>query len=144
MKTVFSLEHIRKISSKLRKNGRTIGFIPTMGALHEGHLKLVRESKTKNDVTIVSIFINPTQFSPHEDLAKYPRPFEQDKKLLEQERVDYLFYPDAKAMYPDGFQTTVTTTKLSNIFEGKSRLGHFTGVATIVLKLFNLVQPINA
>jgi len=144
MDIIFSSQQIQKTTLELHKIGKTIGFVPTMGALHEGHLKLVRESKTKNDVTIVSIFINPTQFSPHEDLAKYPRPFEQDKKLLEQERVDYLFYPDAKAMYPDGFQTTVTTTKLSNIFEGKSRLGHFTGVATIVLKLFNLVQPINA
>ena len=98
MKTVFSLEQIRKISSELRKNGRTIGFIPTMGALHQGHLKLVKESKNKNDVTIVSIFVNPAQFSPTEDLDKYPRPFEQDKKLLEQEKISYLFYPNAKTM----------------------------------------------
>ena len=144
MKTVFSLEPIRKISSELRKNGRTIGFIPTMGALHQGHLKLVKESKNKNDVTVVSIFVNPAQFSPTEDLDKYPRPFEQDKKLLEQGKVDYLFFPNAKIMYPNDFQTYVTSNKLGNILEGKSRPGHFSGMATVVLKLFNLVQPTNA
>jgi len=144
MKTVFSLEQIRKISSELRKNGRTIGFIPTMGALHAGHLKLVKESKNKNDVTVVSIFVNPAQFSPTEDLVKYPRPFEQDKQLLEQEKIDYLFYPNAKTMYPNGFQTYVTPNNLSNILEGKSRPGHFSGVATVVLKLSNLVNPIHA
>lgn len=144
MKTVFSLEQIRKISSELRKNGRTIGFIPTMGALHAGHLKLVKESKNKNDVTVVSIFVNPAQFSPTEDLVKYPRPFEQDKQLLEQEKIDYLFYPNAKTMYPNGFQTYVTPNNLSNILEGKSRPGHFSGVATVVLKLSNLVNPTHA
>ena len=144
MDTITSLKQIQSITLKLRKIGKTIGFIPTMGALHEGHLKLVRESKAKNNITIVSIFVNPTQFSPTEDLAKYPRPIQQDKKLLEQEKVDYLFYPSVKTMYPDGFQTNVMTTKLSNIFEGKSRPGHFTGVATVVLKLFNLIQPTHA
>lgn len=143
MDTISYLEQIQKITLALRKNRKTIGFIPTMGALHAGHLKLVRESKVKNDKTIVSIFVNPTQFSPTEDLAKYPRPFEQDKKLLEQEKVEYLFHPDAKTMYPNGFQTNVVTTKLSNILEGKSRPGHFSGMATVVLKLFNIVQPTN-
>ncbi|MFA5770873.1 MAG: pantoate--beta-alanine ligase [Patescibacteria group bacterium] len=143
MDTISSLDQIQKITLALRKNGKTIGFIPTMGALHEGHLKLVKESKKTNDVTIVSIFVNPAQFSPTEDLAKYPRPFEQDKKLLEQEKVDYLFYPDAKRMYPSGFQTYVTPNNLSKIIEGKSRPGHFTGVATVVLKLFNLINPTN-
>lgn len=143
MKTIYSAQQIQKVTGQLRKNGKTIGFIPTMGALHEGHLKLVKESKKVNDVTVVSIFVNPTQFSPTEDLAKYPRPFEQDKKLLEQEKVDYLFYPDAKTIYPNGFQTYVTPNNLSKIIEGKSRPGHFTGVATIVLKLFNLVNPTN-
>lgn len=141
MDTISSLEQIQKITLELRKNGRTIGFVPTMGALHEGHLRLVKESKTKNDVTIVSIFVNPAQFSPTEDLEKYPRPFKQDKRLLEQEKVDYLFYPDVKTMYPDGFQANVTLTKLSKVLEGKSRPGHFAGVATVVLKLFNLIQP---
>lgn len=144
MDTIISLQQIQKITLELRKIGKTIGFVPTMGALHEGHLKLVKESKRTNDVTIVSIFVNPAQFSPTEDLAKYPRPFEHDKKLLEQEKVDYLFYPDARIMYPNDFQTYVTPNNLSNILEGKSRPGHFTGVATIVLKLFNLVNPTNA
>lgn len=144
MKTVFSLEQIQKIALRLRKNGQTIGFIPTMGALHEGHLKLVKESKNKNDVTIVSIFVNPAQFSPTEDLDKYPRPFEEDKKLLEREKVDYLFSPDAKIVYPNDFQTYVTSNKWGNILEGKSRPGHFSGMATVVIKLFNLIQPTNA
>lgn len=144
MKTISSLQQVQKIALELHKIGKTIGFIPTMGALHKGHLKLVRESKANNDVTVVSIFVNPTQFSPTEDLVKYPRPIQQDKKLLVQEKVDYLFYPNVKAMYPDGFQTNVTPNNLSNILEGKSRPGHFNGVATVVLKLFNLVQPTNA
>ena len=144
MKIITSAQEIQKITLELQKNDQTIGFVPTMGALHEGHLKLVRESRAKNNVTVVSIFVNPAQFSPSEDLDKYPRPFEQDKKLLENEKVDYLFYPDVKTIYPDGFQTNVAITKLSNIFEGKSRPGHFNGVATVVLKLFNLIQPTNA
>lgn len=132
---------LQQVTAELRKKNKTIGFVPTMGALHAGHLKLVRESKAKNDMTIVSIFVNPAQFSPNEDLDKYPRPIENDKKLLNIEKVDYLFYPNIKTMYPAGFQTYVAAKKLSNIIEGKSRPGHFTGVATIVLKLFNLVQP---
>ena len=144
MKIISSSLEIQKITLELRKIGKTIGFVPTMGALHAGHLKLVKESKAKNDVTIVSIFVNPAQFSLNEDLAKYPRPFEEDKKLLDQEKVDYLFYPNAKTMYPDDFQTNVTAKKLANILEGKSRPNHFTGMATVVLKLFNIVQPTNA
>jgi len=143
MKTITSAQEIQKITFELRKAAKTIGFVPTMGALHSGHLSLAKSSKEKNNVTIVSIFVNPAQFSPTEDLEKYPRPLEHDKKLLEQEKIDYLFYPNVKTMYPDGFQTNVTATKLSNIIEGKSRPGHFNGVATVVLKLFNLVQPTN-
>ncbi len=144
MDIVTGAEKMQKITCELCKKNKIIGFVPTMGALHEGHLKLVRESKAKNDVTVVSIFVNPTQFSPNEDLTKYPRPFEQDKKLLNNEKVDYLFYPDVKTIYPAGFQTYISVNNLSNILEGKSRPGHFTGVVTVVLKLFNLVQPVNA
>lgn len=144
MDIVTHVKKIQKITQELRKKNKTIGFIPTMGALHEGHLKLVRESKTKNDITIVSIFVNPAQFSPSEDLTKYPRPIENDQTLLAKEKVDYLFYPNTKTIYPTGFQTYVTTKELSNILEGKSRPGHFIGVATVVLKLFNLIQPTNA
>lgn len=143
MKTITSPQEMQKLTLDLRKNNQLIGFIPTMGALHRGHLELVKQSKKYNDVTIVSIFVNPAQFSPNEDLNKYPRPFENDKLLLEKEKVDYLFYPDAKIIYPDGFQINVSLTKLSKILEGKSRPGHFDGVATIVLKLFNLTQPTN-
>lgn len=144
MKIISNSHQLQQIFTELSKKGKVIGFIPTMGALHEGHLELVQESKAKNDVTIVSVFVNPAQFLPREDLAKYPRPVENDKKLLDNEKVDYLFYPNVKTMYPAGFQTYVTAKKLSNIIEGKSRPGHFTGVATVVLKLFNLVQPTNA
>ncbi len=143
MKIITSTQEIQKVTSKLREKNKSIGFIPTMGALHEGHLQLVRESKTKNDVTIVSIFVNPTQFSPTEDLTKYPRPIEQDKKLLRREKVDILFYPSTKEIYPTDFQTTVTVNQLSRILEGKSRPTHFAGVSTIVLKLFNLISPTN-
>jgi pantoate--beta-alanine ligase len=144
MYTITSLDVIQKITLELRKKNRTIGFIPTMGALHKGHLKLVEESKKKNNVTIVSIFVNPAQFSPTEDLSKYPRPIQNDKKLLEEKKVDYLFYPTAKEIYPNDFQTTVIVNRLSKILEGKSRSSHFAGVSTIVMKLFNLIQPTNA
>lgn len=144
MDTIISLKQIQVITSELRKKNKTIGFVPTMGALHMGHLKLVQESKANNDVTIVSIFVNPAQFSPTEDLKKYPRPFEQDKKLLAKEKVDYLFCPDAKIIYPSGFQTYVNVNHLSSILEGKSRPNHFVGVATVVLKLFNLIKPTRA
>lgn len=144
MKTITSIEKMQKIAHELCKKGKVIGFVPTMGALHAGHLKLIRESKVKNDVTIVSIFVNPAQFSPSEDLAKYPRPVENDRKLLSEEKVDYLFFPDVETMYPAGFQTYVTAKKLSTVLEGKTRPGHFTGMTTVVLKLFNLVQPTNA
>lgn len=144
MKIISSPQQIQKITLELHKIGKTVGFIPTMGALHAGHLKLVKESKNKNDVTIISIFVNPAQFSPTEDLDKYPRPIQRDKKLLVQKKVDYLFYPDVKTMYPDGFQTYVSSSKLANILEGKSRPGHFSGMATVVLKLFNLIFPTDA
>ncbi len=144
MKIISDGHNLQQISTELSRTGKKIGFIPTLGALHEGHLTLVRESKAKNDITIVSIFVNPAQFAPNEDLSKYPRPFENDKKLLDNERVDYLFYPDAAAIYPPNFQTYVTINKLQNILDGKSRPEHFSGMATIVLKLFNLILPTNA
>lgn len=141
MQTITSAQEIQKITLELRKIGKTIGFIPTMGALHKGHFKLVQESKAKNDVTIVSIFVNPAQFSPNEDLAKYPRPIKNDQDLLSKEKVDFLFYPSTETIYPEGFQTYVSVKKHSSIFEGKIRPSHFTGVATVVLKLFNLIKP---
>lgn len=144
MKVISNINRLQKISSELHKKNKTIGFIPTMGALHKGHLKLVTESKKKNDITIVSIFVNPAQFSQNEDLAKYPRPIKNDKRLLKEVGVDYLFHPNIKTMYPNGLRTSILPTDISNFLEGKSRPGHFAGMATIVLKLFNIVKPTRA
>jgi len=121
--------------------GRTLGFVPTMGALHEGHLSLVRESRRTAAVTVVSIFINPLQFGGDEDYKKYPRHIERDAALLEKEGVDVLFLPDASEMYPPGFQTTVEVVRLQEYLCGAARPGHFKGVATVVLKLLNIVRP---
>lgn len=125
----------------LKRKGNRIGFVPTMGALHEGHLSLVRRCKEENDITVVSIFVNPIQFGPNEDYSRYPRPFEKDKELLEKEGVDYLFYPSVEDMYPEGYETYVILERLPNHLCGLSRPGHFKGVATVVTKLFNIVQP---
>lgn len=144
MKIISNINKLQKIPSELHKKNKTIGFVPTMGALHTGHLKLVKESKKKNDITIVSIFVNPAQFSPTEDLTKYPRPIKNDKRLLKAEGVNYLFHPNVKTMYPNGFRTSVSTTNVSNVLEGKSRPGHFPGMATVVLKLLNIVKPTHA
>jgi len=144
MKIISNINKLQKISTSLHKKNKTIGFIPTMGALHKGHLKLIMESKKKNDITIISIFVNPAQFSQNEDLTKYPRPIKNDKKLLKAIDIDYLFNPNIKTMYPNGLRTSVSTTDISNILEGKSRPGHFAGMATVVLKLFNIVKPTNA
>ncbi len=126
---------------QVARNGRTLGFVPTMGALHEGHLSLVRASKARCDVTAVSIFVNPLQFGPAEDLDKYPRPLEHDTALLEQAGVDLHFTPGVKEMYPPGAQTYVLVEELSNRLDGASRPGHFRGVATVVAKLFEIVRP---
>lgn len=125
----------------LKRSGKTIGFVPTMGALHEGHLSLVRRCREENDIAVVSIFVNPKQFGPKEDYQKYPRNFERDKELLEKENVDYIFYPSVEDMYPEGYETYVDLERLPNHLCGLSRPGHFRGVATVVAKLFNIVQP---
>lgn len=124
-----------------KAEGRTIGFVPTMGFLHEGHLSLVRKSRKSAGVTVVSIFVNPLQFGPNEDLEKYPRDIERDARVLESEGVDFLFLPEAREMYPEGYQTTVEVARLQEDLCGGSRPGHFKGVATVVLKLFHIVQP---
>lgn len=118
-----------------------LGLVPTMGALHEGHLSLVRLAKDKCDAVAVSIFVNPTQFGPKEDLAKYPRPFERDCSMLEKEGVDILFAPSADEIYPQGSVTWVTVEDLSDKLDGRSRPGHFRGVTTVVAKLFNVIEP---
>lgn len=125
-------------------HGRSIGFVPTMGALHEGHLSLVRRSKGENDITAVSIFVNPLQFAPSEDLNKYPRDIDGDTEKLRREKVDILFMPDAHLIYPEGFSTHIEAEKISEKLCGAFRPGHFRGVATVVAKLFNIVKPARA
>lgn len=129
------------IARELQRAGRTIGFVPTMGALHDGHLSLMREARAQSDVLIVSIFVNPTQFGPAEDFEKYPRNLDGDADLLGRENVDYLFAPSGTDIYPPGFSTYVIVEGLSEQLEGASRQGHFRGVATVVAILLNIVRP---
>ncbi|OPY78606.1 MAG: Pantothenate synthetase [Syntrophorhabdus sp. PtaU1.Bin153] len=140
MRTVTTVKEMQAVSDELRRD-RRIAFVPTMGYLHEGHLALVRKARELADVVVASIFINPTQFGPQEDLAKYPRDFDRDARLLEQEKTDIVFYPESKEMYPKGYSTYVQVRELQNHLCGKSRVGHFVGVATVVAKLFNIVKP---
>jgi pantoate--beta-alanine ligase len=132
---------MRAASRQARQSGKRLGFVPTMGALHEGHLSLVRAAHQATDVVVASIFVNPTQFGPNEDLAKYPRSFERDCELLEKEGVEWLFAPSVQEMYPSGAVTWVLVEELSNKLDGRSRPGHFRGVSTVVSKLFHIVQP---
>ena len=124
-----------------RRRTRILGFVPTMGAIHQGHLSLVRAARAQCETVAASIFVNPLQFAPTEDLARYPRPFEEDVQLLEQAGVDHLFAPSVDEMYPSGATTFVEVGDLSNRLDGASRPGHFRGVATVVSKLFHIVQP---
>lgn len=132
---------MRAASRAARRAGKRLGFVPTMGALHEGHLSLVRAARSSCDALAASIFVNPTQFAPNEDLAKYPRSFERDRELLEREGVELLFAPSVEEMYPAGAVTWVTVEGLSDKLDGRSRPGHFRGVATVVAKLFHIVEP---
>ncbi|BCA55644.1 Pantothenate synthetase [Nitrospira sp. KM1] len=128
-------------SDRLRREGVTIGLVPTMGALHDGHRALIKAARLQCDALVVSIFVNPTQFSPNEDLSRYPRPIAKDRALCRGEGVDVCFEPDAGAMYPEGFQTIVTVPVVAQHWEGASRPHHFAGVATVVTKLFSIVRP---
>jgi pantoate--beta-alanine ligase len=141
MKVCKTIDDMRAASREARREGKRLGFVPTMGALHQGHLSLVRAAKAKSDVVAASIFVNPLQFGPTEDLAKYPRTFDADRELLEREAADILFVPTAKEMYRPGAVTYVTVEGLSDKLCGRSRLGHFRGVATVVAKLFHIVEP---
>jgi pantoate--beta-alanine ligase len=136
-----SLQETQSACAQLRGEGRVLGFVPTMGALHEGHLSLVRAARAECDVVAVSIFVNPTQFGPNEDYAKYPRTLEQDCRLLEREGVHLVFAPTADEMYPEGASTFVLVEGVSERLDGASRPGHFRGVATVVSKLFHIVCP---
>jgi pantoate--beta-alanine ligase len=141
MQIITSREQMFWIARDLQRAGRSIGFVPTMGALHEGHLSLMREARAQCDVLVVSIFVNPTQFGPAEDFEKYPRDLDSDAALLTREKVDYLFAPTVSDIYPPGFSTYVTVEGLSEQLEGASRHGHFRGVATVVAVLLNIVRP---
>jgi len=141
MKVIRSVKEMRVLSNALRLEGNTIGFVPTMGALHNGHLSLVRCSKKECDVTFVSIFVNPTQFGPGEDLERYPRDLEGDLQKLRPLGVDAVFVPDVKEMYPEGPCIKVDVGEMGMILCGKSRPHHFNGVATVVTKLFNIIMP---
>ena len=141
MKVIAKIKGMQKYADKARQEGKTIGLVPTMGYLHKGHLSLVKKAREECDIVVTSIFVNPTQFAPGEDLEEYPRDFKRDKKLLQKEKCDVIFRPSVKEMYPEEKLTWVTVDKISRKLCGLSRPTHFQGVTTIVSKLFNAVKP---
>lgn len=141
METIHTASWMKQVARDARAESRILGFVPTMGALHEGHFSLIREARRQCAPVVVSIFVNPKQFGPSEDFQKYPRQMEKDRAALEGLGVDYLFAPSPEEIYPAGFRTSVSVEGLSERLEGRSRPGHFRGVTTAVLKLFEIVQP---
>ena len=141
METIKTIQRLREVLKPHRRAGRSIGLVPTMGYLHEGHMSLVSHSRAENDVTVVSIFVNPLQFGASEDLSRYPRDLARDSAMLSAAGVDFLFAPEVEDMYPEPMQTVVDVPRLGSELEGSVRPGHFAGVATVVTKLFNIVQP---
>ncbi|MGB7749940.1 MAG: pantoate--beta-alanine ligase [Candidatus Acidiferrales bacterium] len=141
METIHTIEWMKQIAHEARAHERILGLVPTMGALHEGHFSLIRAAQRECAPLVVSLFVNPKQFGPAEDFGKYPRTLEQDRAALEALGVDFLFAPSPQDMYPAGFRTSVVVEGLSDRLEGRSRPGHFRGVTTVVLKLFEIVQP---
>lgn len=141
MKVIREVKSMQEISDYQRCAGKSVGFVPTMGYLHNGHLSLIERARNENDVVIVSIYVNPTQFLQGEDLDKYPRDFERDYVMCEKAGTDYIFYPEDGQMYSQEHKTSVSVSTISDKLEGKFRPGHFTGVATVVLKLFNITKP---
>jgi len=141
IKIVDNVKDMQALSNRIKKEGRIISFVPTMGALHEGHLSLMRVAKEKGDFLVVSIFVNPTQFGPNEDFNKYTRDLEGDIKKIREIGVDVVFSPDVNEIYPEGFETYVEVQELQKPLCGQFRPGHFKGVTTVVLKLFNIIKP---
>lgn len=141
MKIITTIADMQEQMSILRSQGRTIGYVPTMGFLHEGHMALMKTARPQNDILVLSIFVNPLQFGPTEDLDAYPRDFDRDHKIANAEGVDFIFYPSAEEMYPDKASIKLTVEQRTNVLCGKSRPGHFDGVATVLTKLFNIIRP---
>lgn len=141
MQTVRQLANLREALAAGRRAGKRIALVPTMGALHDGHMALVEAARRSADLVVVSIFVNPRQFGPNEDLAKYPRKEQADARMLTNAGVDLLWLPAVEEMYPEGFATSISVGGVSNVLEGERRPGHFDGVATVVTKLFNQVRP---
>ena len=141
MRIIRQPERLNRIIKSLRRSSRSIGLVPTMGALHSGHLSLIKQARQDNDVVVVSIFVNPAQFGPKEDLNKYPRTLKNDLALCRKAGVELVFLPDSKGMYPEGFATFVNLEKLGSVLCGATRLGHFRGVTTVVVKLLNIAAP---
>lgn len=141
MKTIDNISRMSTFVKMMKKEGKSIGFVPTMGYLHEGHMSLVKAAKKHTDVVVMSIFVNPLQFGPAEDFEKYPRDLRHDEELARDAGVDVIFYPSLKDMYPEGYATYVAVDKLIDTLCGESRPGHFKGVTTVVTKLFNIVKP---
>jgi pantoate--beta-alanine ligase len=141
VKVLRTIAEVREALAPERRAGRTIGLVPTMGAFHDGHLSLMRAARAEADVVVVSLFVNPAQFGPNEDLAAYPRDFERDRALAEEQGADVLFAPAVEEVYPDGFDARVEVDGVTAPLEGQARPGHFAGVTTVVTKLFNMVQP---
>lgn len=141
MRIIRSPKQMSLISHKLKAKGLRIGFVPTMGALHRGHLSLIRKAIKENDRVVVSIFVNPIQFGPQEDFRRYPRDLKKDALLCRKEKVDFILYPNTNQMYPQGFKTNINVRELGDVLCGAFKPGHFQGVATVVAKLFNIVAP---
>lgn len=140
-KVITTVSEMQSIAKEYKRHGQTIGFVPTMGALHEGHLKMMELSSEFNDITVASIFVNPLQFGPNEDFDAYPRQINKDVEMMEEIDVDYVFYPSVEEMYPDELGVTLKVGKLAHVLEGAQRPGHFEGVVTVVNKLFNIINP---
>ncbi|EGQ0323341.1 pantoate--beta-alanine ligase [Staphylococcus pseudintermedius] len=138
---ITSIQEMQQLARQFHREGKSIGFVPTMGALHDGHLTMMRQSTEDNDITVVSVFVNPLQFGPNEDFDAYPRQIDEDEAMVSQIDVDYVFYPSVEEMYPGEIGTHVTVGRLAKVLEGALRPGHFDGVVTVVNKLFNIVQP---
>ena len=144
MKVVTTIKDMQALILKQKSQGKSIGFVPTMGFLHEGHLTLLNRARKENDIVVLSIFVNPLQFGPKEDYAEYPRDFERDRALAESEMVDFLFYPSVEEMYPTSPSVKVTVQERTDVLCGSSRPGHFDGVATVITKFFNIIMPTRA